>query len=162
MPIRWLSHTHQNEWIEILQVKPGDNWYCRLSPFADFWLTTELHWCRESRKNVPCLGKGECILCPRPLKYVTYVPCAALRVNGGQAWVKRILPVTDSFRWILQADLGSQVWSMSRRHRNNEPIRVLRAALDKAYEPVPGFAMEVSLRKCWGAQGAVDRSAAAG
>lgn len=161
MPIQWLPHALQNEWIEILQFKPGDQWYVRISPFADFWRTTPLHWSVESSKNVPCLGKRDCYLCPRPTKIITYVPCSALRINGGTAWVKRILPVNESFRWVLERDLEKTVWAMGRKIRKNEPIRVTIADLGKVFPVVPGFHLEASLRKCWGSQATVDSAAAA-
>jgi len=116
-----------------------------------FWRTVAMHHDSELGREVPC-RTSDCTYCPKPTREVTYVPCLLAFGNSpGGKFAPRIVPVTDGWSEILDADHEKSVYRVTRLARN-QSCRFTKTAELSAYNMTPyqGQDIEESLFRMWG------------
>lgn len=157
MAVRFVPIEHQNEWIPVLQFPVGLKKLVRLCADRVSWRSTFLHWDSELGKTVPCHSPDECPLCPMPTRQTVYVPALEL-VPASRAWLRRIMPITEFCRSVLDGELEFVTFECVRIGRSKSPIRMMRTQLPYDAPACLPFSIERSLYRMWGCQNTLAES----
>lgn len=116
-----------------------------------YWRTVAMHHDSELGREVPC-RTSDCTYCPKPTREVTYVPCLLAFGNAPAGkFAPRIVPVTDGWAEILEADHEKSVFKVTRLARNQACRWMVASSLSTyGLTPYAGQDIEDSLFRMWG------------
>ena len=154
MGIEWKKDHSRTERIRMVRVvipTVGETLHVVIGHNQIFWRTVSMHHDVTLNRQVPCLSES-CSYCPQPSREVTYVPCLLAKgATPGGRFNPRIIPITDGFHEILEAEHETNVFKIT-RHSKNSPCRWQISSTLATYglTAYPGIEIEPSLRRMWG------------
>jgi len=116
-----------------------------------YWRTVSLHYDVALKRPVPCRTM-DCPYCPAPTRETTYVPCLLAKGAGtGARFNPRIVPVTDGWSEILDADHRTNVFRVTRQAKTSSCRWSIQTSLSTlGLTPYEGQVIESSLYRMWG------------
>jgi len=116
-----------------------------------FWRTAAMHYDTELKRMQPCRA-NECPYCPKPTREITYVPCLlAPGAAPAGRFAPRIVPVTDGWCEILDADHSVNVYRIVRKAKTESCHWTIATTLSTYnLTPFEGQEIESSLLRMWG------------
>jgi hypothetical protein len=111
MPVQWRGPSRRPNSLSFLSVIHS-RWITTLEGPADYAYLA-LHWQEAHNQSTPCLGEGECRLCPGNVKVHAYT--VALAWDGtGKKWVACIADLGHQESTLVQTDLRGQAALIAR------------------------------------------------
>jgi len=116
-----------------------------------YWRTVSMHYDVELGRQTPCLGDN-CQLCPKPTRETTYIPCLLAKgASPAGRFSPRIVPVTDGWAEILEAQHDRDVFKVSRKTKSSACFWSIATTIaTMGMTPYPGQEIENSLVRMWG------------